>query len=411
LKRVLTLNDSGTWGDDPIEGNATPVVRSTDILLDGSWALDDVALRMLSPDERREKRLRAGDLVVVKSSGSAAHLGKTAIATEEVASLGACFANFVQRLRPGPDADPRYVWYLLNSHQASAELAILGNTTTGLRNLNGGTIGSVTFPGPPLTEQRAIADFLDTETARIDGLIAKKRRLIELLIERQRTLTSERIFGQHGIKWTTLRHLVDLLPGFAFKSEDFRPESGRTVRLLRGVNVAPGKLRWEDVVYIDASARAEYGTYELRPDDIVIGMDRPVVGSGMRVAQVQARDLPTLLVQRVARIRPNRHADASYVRLALQSDAFVDYFTPITTGISVPHISPEQILAFRVPAPPKARQAMISKELMGAEEGVARVRHSLGAQIELLADHRQAMITAAVTGELDVSGRIAAEAS
>ena len=105
LKHWLSRNDSGTWGDEPSGAGDVEVLRSTDIALDGSWSIDEPAIRSVSEGERRKKTLETGDLVVVTSSGSEAHLGKTAIVTPEVASRRPCFANFVQRLTVGTDAD------------------------------------------------------------------------------------------------------------------------------------------------------------------------------------------------------------------------------------------------------------------------------------------------------------------
>ncbi len=178
LKHFLELNDSGVWGDEPDGEDDATVLRSTDIALDGSWAITDPAKRSIAPDDRRGKTLIEGDLVVVTSSGSAAHLGKTARVTREVAELQACFSNFVQRLRANEQVESRYVFYVLNSTYGASQLEMLGTTTTGLRNLNGSILGAVRCPALPATQQREIADFLDAETARIDALIEKKRRMI-----------------------------------------------------------------------------------------------------------------------------------------------------------------------------------------------------------------------------------------
>ena len=199
LKYVLDLNDSGTWGEDPTGDNDVVVLRSTDIRLNGSWRITDPAIRHISGIDKLRKRLAYGDIVVVKSSGSPEHLGKSAIVTEDVASMRPCFANFVQRLRPSVSSDSRYIWYVLNSKWAADEMARLGNTTTGLRNLNAEIIGSVWIPVTTLAKQRAIANYLDTESGRIDALITKKRRSIELLAERRESLITASVLGELAV--------------------------------------------------------------------------------------------------------------------------------------------------------------------------------------------------------------------
>ena len=260
------------------------------------------------------------------------------------------------------------------------------------------------LPVPPVAEQRAIADYLDTETARIDTLISKKRRLIELLAERWRSEVMNTIFQQsHSVRRAAIRHVVDLLPGYAFTSSEFAEEG---IRLLRGLNIAPGRLRWDsDVVYVAAEDRPQYSEYELAEGDIVLGMDRPVIASGMRVASVSPSDLPCLLVQRVARIRTTKRADIRYIRFILESDAFVAYFSPISTGVSVPHISADQVLSFRAPLPSRGVQSALATQLAKKQAHFAALRDRLIAQINLLSERRQALITAAVTGEVMVSSR------
>ena len=199
LKHLLDLNDSGIWGENPTGRDDVVVLRSTDIALDGSWRIFDPAVRQVSEADRLRKRLTPGDIVVVKSSGSPEHLGKSAIVTKEVAAMNPCFANFVQRLRPSSPTDSRYIWYVLNSKSAADTMASLGKTTTGLRNLNAEIIGSVLIPVRQLPEQRVIADYLDVETGRIDALISRTQGVIDLLAERRQALITAAVTGQLAI--------------------------------------------------------------------------------------------------------------------------------------------------------------------------------------------------------------------
>lgn len=397
LKHWLVLNDAGTWGTDPVGTQAVPVIRSTEITLSGDWQLQDVALRDLSAADRAAKRLRVGDLVVVKSSGSPEHLGKTAVVTEEVEAMGACFANFVQRLRLSRGADPRYVWYLLNSQNASAEMGVRGSTTTGLRNLNGSDIASVTFPGPPFSAQRAIADFLDNETARIDALIKKKRQLMDLLRERYRAQAD---LVTSADRFVPLRRVADLVPGYMFARDDFGAHFDGA-RLLRGVNVGVGVVRWNDEVRL-RPGHIVAERYRLREGDIVIGMDRPFIGSGTRVALVDRSSAGALLVQRVCRVRTSSSDAALVISSLLASRRFVAHVEPDLTGVSVPHLSDSQIGAFPIPALRDDELAGVATRLTQESHRMTELTSRLVQQISLLQERRQALITAAVTGELDI---------
>ena len=308
--------------------------------MDGNWKIDNPARRRLTAREASEARLVVGDLVVTKSSGSELHIGKTSIVDESVAALKTCFSNFMQRLRVALPNEGRYFWYLLNCPVAREQFVFLSSTTTGLGNLNGSILGAIRVPGASVGEQRAIAAFLDRETTRIDDLVRKKERLIELLQEKRNAIIAQAIPENPGIKEVRLGYYVDLLPGYAFSSPEFSydPED---IRLLRGVNVSTGTTRWDDVVYWPRTDIERFRAYQLRERDIVFGMDRPWVGGGIRVAEISKEDLPSLLLQRVARLRAKRGLAQSYLKLILSSPQFLAHFEPILTGISVPHVSPD----------------------------------------------------------------------
>jgi len=192
LKRGLARNDGGVWGED-FDDDGTIVLRSTEIALDGSWQIEEPARRRLTGKERKDGRLEVGDLLVTKSSGSALHLGKTAVVTEDVAAMNCCFSNFTQRLRVNTRLHPRYLFWILNCPVGRDQLVFLGTTTTGLANLNTEIIGAIQIPLSTLAEQRAIAAFLDREIERIDALIARKERQIELLQEKRAAIISHAV--------------------------------------------------------------------------------------------------------------------------------------------------------------------------------------------------------------------------
>ena len=371
MKYVLARNDSGAWGSDPTGGADSVVLRSTDIALDGGWSLGDPARRALSIAERRATQLVVGDLVVVKASGSPAHLGKTALVTEDVAALAPCFSNFVQRLRPLPGTDPKYLWHFMNSAAAAIQVEMLGTTTTGLRNLSGGLIGSLVFPGPPSQVQRRIADFLDSETARIDALIEKKKRMIALLDLRVIRAAFDMITGQFesgqrkpsGVPWLGdvpiawdvaplgSRYTVQL--GRMLNAE--RAASGDLRPYLRNMNVRWDSFDLTDIAEMDFPPE-ERRRYTLVAGDLLVCEG----GAGVGRAAVWDGSLHGCHFQKsLHRVRATGPWPVGWVLEWLRVSKSLSAFAVEGNLATIPHLTAEQLRAHRIPFPAPGRANML----------------------------------------------------
>lgn len=159
-----------------------------------------------------------------------------------------------------------------------------------------------------------------------------------------------------GWEWQHVSDVVEMLNGYAFKSEWFK-QSG--VRLLRNLNVSHGYIDWSQPVAIDATAAAEFQQFALRAGDIVLSLDRPIISTGLKYAVIQESDLPCLLLQRVARLAPKaKLVAAEFLALWLQSDLFVGTIDPGRSN-GVPHISTKQVGGMAFALPPLTEQSRI----------------------------------------------------
>ena len=175
-KKLYLKNDGGVWGEDPInDGNDTIVLRSTEQTIEGNLVIDNPARRHLSEKEKVSSILEEDDLIITKSSGSPAHIGKTSIISKAVAQLNCCYSNFIQRIRV--KGYPKYYWYVFNSFLIKTQFDFLTTTTTGLKNISASTINKVLLPNPPLPEQKKIVHYLDSKTLSIDAYVAERERV------------------------------------------------------------------------------------------------------------------------------------------------------------------------------------------------------------------------------------------
>ena len=157
---------------------------------------------------------------------------------------------------------------------------------------------------------------------------------------------------------TELGNHVDLLTGHPFKSAQFT-ENLDDVRLLRGDNVAQGSLRWDGAKRWDIKEYNLYEKYQLNHGDVILAIDRPWITAGLKYAWICKDDTPSLLVQRVARMRGTNGLLTDYIRCLIGSPSFTDHVLSIITGVNVPHISAKDIKGFQFRLPPIAVQKRI----------------------------------------------------
>ncbi len=273
---------------------------------------------------------------------------------------------------------------------------------------------------PPLDEQALIVRFLDLANGRVDRAIRAKRKVIALLMEHRQAIAHRAVVSgvdsnaprkPSGIPWVEdipahweverLGRVIEVQTGYPFPSSGFL-QTGQGVRLLRGINVTPVGLRWDAVVRWLRTPGDNLNEFELRVGDVVLGMDRPIIASGVRAATVEEKDTPSVLLQRVARLRPKGRLSAQFLLLLLRGRLFASYIEPMFTGISVPHLSPEQIRGFKVMLPPPAEQAAIVNYVEAEAHGLNKTIGRLEREIELLREYRTGLVFNVVTGRFDV---------
>jgi type I restriction enzyme S subunit len=321
-------------------------------------------------------------------------------------------------LRTSRGVNPEFGFQFLNVWDSSKAIYGYGS---GLRqNLDFSHFKRMPVAVPPPDEQAAIVRFLGWANGRLERAIRAKRKVIALLNEQKQAIIHRAVTRgldpsvprkPSGIPWLgdipqhwevrRLGHAIRLQTGFPFASTGFtQAETG--TRLLRGINVTPSGIRWDQAVRWKRVLGDGLDEFALAVGDIALGMDRPIIGSGVRAATIQENDTPSLLLQRVARLRPTDSLDAKFLLLLLRGPLFSDYMAPIFTGISVPHLSPQQIKGFRVPLPSLKEQQAIVSHLEAETSGLDIAVSRLAREIELLREYRTRLVADVVTGKLDV---------
>ena len=359
---------------------------------------------------QREYMERTGSRVVLNLSGAdkmkhvepgdfIAHLRSFQGGLETSALRGKVSTAYTV-MRAIDGAHHPYFRWVFKSHAFIGELA---STTQQLRDgqtVRFQDIGSLRLPLPPEPDQRRIADFLDDRVSRIDRIIAARQ--IQLSAHTELTGAQvERLLDQAPDKIRASR-VLHVLPGFAFPSRDFS-HNASDIPLLRGINVGISGIVWNEAVYWPSNRANEVEAFRLEPGDIVIGMDRPWIRGGLRLAVVREIDRRPLLLQRVAKITPRLGLLPEYALVALRSVAFRSQIEQDLTGLSVPHLSGEQVNSFVMPYGPLTWQRTVADSDARVRQSTHQATAALTRSIDLLTEYKQSLITAAVTGQLDVT--------
>lgn len=295
-------------------------------------------------------------------------------------------------------------------------------------SLGGGVRQSVKFADfpndwvyrPDLATQRQIANFLDRETARIDLLIEKKQRLVALLGEKVATQLSRAVRGfltssdaerSKGIDWMdgfpkhwTRMPLKALghgnnsvfIDGDWIESKDLS-DSG--IRYLTTGNVGLGFYKEQGAGFITPETFEKLNCTEVLPGDILISRLNPPIGRACIVP-----DLGTRIVTSVDNVivRPDHHFDRGFIVHILSSREHFENTSNIARGTTMQRISRSALGNIRIPVPPLAEQHEISRQLDRHAQQYHHLAKAIFQSIDRLKEYRSALITAAVTGQIDV---------
>jgi type I restriction enzyme S subunit len=304
-------------------------------------------------------------------------------------------AYFVAEI--GPAADPRFVHHLLRTRLYISEYERRGKYMPPSQfDISWDQFRQIEVVLPPFEQQRAIADYLDTETTRIDALITKKRRMIEVLDERRQSVVSAAIWGSHGR--VRLKHL-GIRPTSGNRDHGSFVEDEQGVPCLRGLNVKAAKVNRDALLRISRESHAAQPATQLRSGDLI------VVRSGAAgAAAVVPEDLDGCNCVDLVVLRQSPNVVPRFLEYVINSREAQEQVTQGSTGAILTHFNAVDAAELWVPNLDPQEQASVVAHLDGVDTQVSGASERLSRQINLLAEHRQALITAAVTGELSVPG-------
>lgn len=363
------------------------------------------------PSELRALDLRRGDVVIVEGG---AGYGRSAVVREDMPGWG--FQNSIIRLRPLVGrADGRFLDYALHDALTRGRVDLVASTAT-IPHFTADKVSKFEISAPALVEQQVIADFLDHETVQIDALVSKQEKFTEFLRERRAGLIASALTGlvrdadpnsDHASwigscppGWTRsqVKHFGSVTLGKMLQSSN--KGSDVLAPYMRAANVQPdGELALADVKSMWFNPR-EFRMLDLRAGDVVV-VEGGIGGYG-RAAFISESLDGWGFQNSINRIRPAGENDGRYLTYFLIMARQKGFIAAYCNIVSMPHLTAEKLAAMPMMIPPSDVQRKIAD---GLDEQTAKIDALIAKAQEHISyakERRAALITAAVTGQINV---------
>jgi type I restriction enzyme S subunit len=362
---------------------------------------------------RARRVIRSGDVLI-----STVRTYLRAIAHVPIADGNLICSTGFAVLTASPRAVPRFLFHWISSDTFVGEV-VARSVGVSYPAINPGELMSLPFPLWPTSKQAAIATLLDRELSGIDALIAKKQRLIELLDEKRAILNGEAVvkgldraapLKDSGVDWLgkvpvtwELKRLVQVAEsiqtgpfGSQLHAEDY-VDGG--VPVINPSDLMDGAILGTEAATVSTGTAQRLARHRLREGDLVLAR-RGEIG---RCGITTAIERNWLCGTGSARVRPAPgQILGEFLKMVFSLRGCKEQLKLASVGATMDNLNSRSIGRLIIPVPPLPDQQTIVDKCAQTDSYVGKLSGSIGAAIDLLREYRSALITAAVTGQLDI---------
>ena len=417
LKRSAVSTKNGIWGDEAQQDeNDIPCVRVADFNRQGLRVeLIEPTIRNVNARERAGRVLIQGDLLLEKSGGGETQPVGCVVLYDD--PRPAVCSNFVARVQTAASMDSSFWRYV-----HAAAYAVRLNTrsikqTSGIQNLDASRYFDERAGFPPFPEQTQIAAFLDLETEKIDELVAEQLRLMELLKEKRQAVISLAVtrglnpdapMKPSGVEWlgeipthwdirTIAKASTKITNGFVGPTKDILVDVGTPY--IQATHIKKGCINFDDGYFVTPEWSNRHTKSILADGDVLIVQTGAGTGDVGLVSENEVGfNCHALII--VAADKVLLHG--IFLSAVLQSTYGQEKLASIQTGAMHPHLNCGEVKFVEVPIPPLAEQSEIVTHLRDMADQFEILSTEAQRAINLLQERRTALISAAVTGKIDV---------
>lgn len=408
-KNIIKSNDGGVWGNEPTSTeNDKIVLRSTEQTIDGKWIIEEPAKRDLSNIPYKNCLIKPNDLLITKSSGSSLHIGKTTLADDYFTTNECYYSNFLQRIRLQKSYYPLYAWFIFNAVFVREQFAYMQNSTSGLGNINSTDIENIIVPIPTLDEQQRIAEFLDRECGKIDGLKADIQTQIDTLEQYKRSAITEAVthglnpsasMKDSGAGWMPLipTHWKSDKLKYHLRQRGIKNQKDKQVlSLYREYGIVPKDSR-DDNHNVTSEDVSDYRY--VRVGDFVVNKMKAWQGS-VAVSGYEGIVSPAYFVYEFSDNLINRR----YFHYLMRNKSYTTEYRRLSGGIREGQwdLPAESLNNIFILIPPLAEQEEIAEYLDKKCAEIERIIADKKLQIDTLEEYKKSLIYEYVTGKKEV---------
>lgn len=404
LKQLFIKRIGGAWGLEPDKNDkGLACLRAADILTDEmAHKSEDLTFRVFSDQEIKTRQLKQGDIIIEKSGGGENQpVGRVALFSLNEKAL--C-SNFLDLLRPNNKiVQSEFLVYCLYYLWKSRIVNLSIKQTTGIQNLDIEDYFNNEILIPSLTQQNKIVAYLDQEVAKIDTLIKKKTRLVELLEEKKKATISQAVtkglnpnvkLKSSGIDWLgdipehweviKLKYIVN-------KIDEYTDDEVQLKIAVENIESYSGRL-----INID-NLDYESKINKFKKGDVIFNKLRPYLAK-VYFAEKEGGVFGELLV-----LRGNSSIFPKFLFYLLISTKFIDLVNSSSTGTKMPRASWEDFIKnVNVPLISYSEQELIANELDVEVKRIHELNIKINNSIDLLKEKRTAIISAAINWEINL---------
>ena len=283
------------------------------------------------------------------------------------------------------DADLKFIFYQMQLQKV--------NTTTHKRYYLS-NYQNLTFSLPSIQEQDLIVQEIETQFTRLDEAV-KSLKAVKEKLEVYRKAVLKKAF--EGFKRTQIEKVVDMQSGVAFKKSEYSREG---VRLFQIANVTFGRTVWDEIEHLPNDYINKYPQLVLKDSDVLMALNRPLLNHKLKVAMLSAKDVPSILYQRVGRFIFLRNEDKKFFLYYLSSPYFLEQLEKTLQGVNIPFINKSKLMKFNYPDVDKELQESISQEIETKFSVIDKIEQVVEASLEKAEKLRKSILKSAFEGKL-----------